>query len=334
MPQFINLNAAEKNELILRASSHLNIAPILVEKDFWVSWLLNKIFQQEVSKDITFKGGTSLSKCYGIISRFSEDLDLTLNRRIFNEGEEEQELSRKALERLIDSNDRLASDYVANTFKPILEKAIQSDLGDKGWQIIPDDTEPKNLRFFYPSVISTFDNPYVKQSVLLELGVRGEITPYETKTVKSFIDDMMQDMLMRESASIRTLSPVRTFWEKITLLHGENNRPKEKAFGDRLSRHYYDVHQLVKKGISENALTDLTLLLDVIEHKKKYFKAGWAKYEEAIPGTLAIYPHGDLREVLDEDYRKMEQMIFGPVPSFKKILETIKEFEDTVNQLG
>lgn len=332
MPRFINLNAAEKNELMLRASSHLNIAPVLVEKDFWVSWLLNKIFQQEVSKDITFKGGTSLSKCFGIISRFSEDLDLTLNRKIFHEELEEQELSGKALERLIDSNDRLASDYVAHTFKPILEKAIQSDLGEKGWQITPDETEPKNLRFFYPSIIKTFDNPYVKQSVLLEIGVRGGITPFETTTVKSFIDDLMKDILIGESAAIRTLSPVRTFWEKITLLHAENNRPKEKAFGDRLSRHYYDIHQLVQKGVAENALNDLSLLNDVIEHKKKYFRAGWAKYEEAMPGTLAIYPHEDLRELLDEDYRKMEQMIFGSIPSFAEILETIREFEEKVNK--
>lgn len=133
MPQFINLNTAEKNDLILQVSSHLNIAPILVEKDFWVSWLLNKIFKQEISKDITFKGGTSLSKCFGLISRFSEDLDLTLNRKIFNEGMEDKGLSGKAFERLLDANDRLASDYVTHTFKPILERAIQSDLGEKGW---------------------------------------------------------------------------------------------------------------------------------------------------------------------------------------------------------
>ena len=200
--------------------------------------------------------------------------------------------------------------------------------------MIPDETEPKNLRFLYPSIIKTFDNPYVKQSVLLEFGVRGEISPFETKTVTSFIDGVMKDILVGENAPIRTLSPVRTFWEKITLLHGENNRPQEKLFGDRLSRHYYDVYQLVEKGIGENALSDLSLLKDVIEHKKKYFKAGWAKYEEAIPGTLAIYPHENLRELLEEDYKQMEQMIFGSLPSFKAILETIQEFEEKVNRVA
>ncbi|MBA3814637.1 MAG: nucleotidyl transferase AbiEii/AbiGii toxin family protein [Alphaproteobacteria bacterium] len=331
MPQFIDLNRAEKNEIILRVSSHLKIAPVLVEKDFWVSWLLNKIFQQDFSKDITFKGGTSLSKCFGIISRFSEDLDLTINRDIFNGGQNNQELSRNALEKLIDSHDKLASAYVTNTFKPILEKAIRVDLKDNHWQLVPDENEPKNLRFIYPSIIKTFDNPYVKQSVLIELGVRGEITPFEVKTVNSFIDDVMADILETEASLIRTLSPNRTFWEKITLLHAENNRPQQKLSGDRLSRHYYDVHQLVEKGVADVALQDLSLLRDVIEHKKKYFRAGWAKYEEAVPGSLRIYPHNNLKKELVEDYKQMEQMIFDTIHSFNEILEAIKNFEETLN---
>ncbi len=332
MPQFIDLDSAEQNELILRVSSQLKIAPILVEKDFWVSWLLNKIFQQDISKDITFKGGTSLSKCFGIISRFSEDLDLTINRDIFNEGKDDQELSRKALEKAIASRDRLASAYVTSIFKPTLEKTIQTDLGSKSWQIISDESEPKNLRFVYPSVLKAFDNTYVKQSVLMEFGVRGDIAPFEIKTVTSFIDKIMGDILEAESSPIRTLSPHRTFWEKITLLHAENNRPQEKPSGDRISRHYYDVHQLITKGVADLALHDLTLLQDVIEHKKKYFRAGWARYEEAVPGSLKIYPQDALRKVLIEDYQEMEQMIFGLIPSFNEILETIKEFEETLNR--
>ncbi|MBP9692249.1 MAG: nucleotidyl transferase AbiEii/AbiGii toxin family protein [Alphaproteobacteria bacterium] len=302
-----------------------------MEKDFWVSWLLNKIFQQEISKDITFKGGTSLSKCFGIISRFSEDLDLTINRAIFNEGKDDQGLSRKALEKAIDSRDRLASAYVTNIFKPTLEKAIQADLGDEGWQIVSDESEPKNLRFVYPSVLKAFDNIYIKQSVLMEFGVRGDIAPFEIKTVTSFIDNIMADILEAENSPIRTLSPHRTFWEKITLLHAENNRPQEKTSGDRISRHYYDVHQLIMKGIADLALQDLALLKDVIEHKKKYFRTGWAKYEEAIPGSLKIYPQEALKKALVEDYQEMEQMIFGFIPSFNEVLETIKKFEETLN---
>ncbi len=331
MPQFINLTSLEKNELLLRTSSKLNISPILLEKDFWVSWLLNKIFQQEFSKDITFKGGTSLSKCYGYISRFSEDIDLTINRRIFMSDIDDNELSKKGLEKLIDKNDKLASNYVLDSFKPLLENVIVKDLGVEGWQIIPDEVEPKNIRFYYPSILKTMDNPYIKKSVLLELGVRGDIDPFEIRTVKSYVEESFSDILDFETVSIRTLSPVRTFWEKITLIHAENNRPAEKALGDRLSRHYYDIHQLLKNGIADSALKDLSLLYDVIDHKNKYFRSGWTKYEEAIPGSLCITPHVTLREKLDSDYRQMEQMIFGSIPAFSDVLESIRMFENQLN---
>lgn len=333
MPQFISLTKAERNELIIRASSKLNISPILVEKDFWVSWLLNKIFQHEISKDLTFKGGTSLSKCYGLISRFSEDIDLTINRKIFSNQESEESLSNKGLQRLIESNDKHASDFVNQSFKPALEDIFTSELGEECWTIIPDEDEPKNLRFHYPSGITTTKDPYIKQSVLIELGVRGEINPHETKTVMSYMEIAFTDILEPESAVIRTLSPIRTFWEKITLLHAENHRPLDKTFGDRLSRHYYDLHQLIKAGISQTALSDLTLLYDVINHKKKYFRAGWAQYDTAIPGTLSIVPNQRLQEPLLKDYTQMENMLFGEIPQFESIIESLKTFEDQINGL-
>jgi len=334
MRQFISLSQPEKNELIIRASSKLHISPVLVEKDFWVSWLLNKIFQHEISKDITFKGGTSLSKCYGIISRFSEDIDLTIDRKIFNNPENEKSLSNKGLQRLIESNDKHASDFVNQTFKPTLEGIFTIELGKVGWKITPDEDEPKNLRFYYPSGITTTNDPYVKQSILIELGVRGEINPHETKTVISYMENAFADILEPEIAEIRTLSPVRTFWEKITLIHAENHRPREKSFGDRLSRHYYDLHLLIKDGIANKAVSNLALLSDVIDHKKKYFRAGWAQYETAIPGTLSIVPNPYLQEVLEKDYAQMQHMLFGDKPEFQTIIESLKGFEETVNNLA
>ncbi len=122
-----------------------------------------------------------------------------------------------------------------------------------------------------------------------------------------------------------------TFWEKITLLHAENNRPKDKIFRDRLSRHYYDVYQLIKSGIDDLAIGDFPLLHDVIEHKKKYFKVGWAKYEEAIPGTIRIYPHDALLKSLRDDYRQMEHMLFGEIPDLDTVIQVIKDFENRLN---
>jgi hypothetical protein len=334
MPKFTQLTKAEKNDLLLRASSRLNISPILLEKDFWVSWLLNKIFQDGLSKDITFKGGTSLSKCYGIISRFSEDIDLTIDRKIFNEAVNEKELSNKGLKKLIESNDHDASDFVNQQFKPMLEKSIKSEIGEAGWEILPDADESKNLRFFYPSAIEIIPNSYVKQSILIELGARGEINPYEMKAVTSYTESLFPEILEIDQADIRTLSPVRTFWEKVTLLHAENHRPKDKIQGDRLSRHYYDVHQLITAGVSDVAIGNIDLLLDVIDHKKKYFRSAWAQYETAIPETIKIVPHSALQKMLSDDYGQMESMIFGEIPSFQTILDTLQNFEKKVNDSG
>lgn len=328
---FVELSPDEQNDLILRTAAKLNIAPILIEKDFWVSWLLNKIFSLQIAKDITFKGGTSLSKCYSIISRFSEDIDLTIDRNLFVGDTSDTGLSGKGFQRLIKETDLEGSVFVNDVFKPKLEESIGLILKENSWSITRDENEHKNLRFFYPSSQKQDENDYVRQSILIEFGVRGDITPSEDNYVSSYIEQSFSGLLYLEQAPIRTLSPIRTFWEKITLIHSENNRPKDKQFGDRLSRHYYDIYQLIHKGIGQKALKDISLLHDVIRHKSKYFKSAWANYETAVPPTLSIYPNDLLKQKLQEDYRQMRGMLFGNPPSFDEILEAIEKFQNELN---
>ena len=332
MPQYIDLSSAEKNELLFRASASTKISPILLEKDYWVSWLLNLIFQMDESKDMIFKGGTSLSKCYGFIQRFSEDIDLTIDKSIYSEETDSTNLSGKKFEKLLESNDAKAIHFVQNVFREKLEDLIHQALKpDQKWSLSQDTSEKKNLRFFYPSIISAVDNAYVKQSVLIEIGVRGDVYPCQDKEVKSYVEEQLPALLVEKHTKIKTLSPVRTFWEKITLLHAENNRPETKLLGDRMSRHYYDVHKLIEAGVSDLALQDMPLLTDVITNKKKYFRASWAKYEEAKPGTLKIIPNETLMKSLELDYQSMEQMIFGVVPKFSEIVQSIEKFQKQFN---
>lgn len=332
--QFIHLSDAEKNELILRTSSNLGISPILIEKDFWVSWLLNTIFGDEISKNITFKGGTSLSKCYSLISRFSEDIDLTIDRKLFADSTNEESLSGKAFQRSIESVDMEANKFVQEIFRPWLENTLGEFLVGLKWELQSQDQELKNLRFYYPSTQKRSDNPYINQSVLIEFGVRGRIEPFETKFVSSYVDQQFSGLLHSNRNNIRTLSPLRTFWEKATLLHAENNRPRDKTHGDRLSRHYYDIYQLIKGGISEQALQELPLLYDVIDHKRKYFRVAWAKYEEAVPKTILLTPHKDLSSLLETDYKQMQGMLFGEAPGFSDIIKSISSFENELRQLA
>lgn len=331
LPQYINLSAEEKNELLFRASASTKISPILLEKDFWVCWLLDQIFQMKESHNIIFKGGTSLSKSYGLIQRFSEDIDLTINKSIFSEGIIEADLSGKQFARLLESYDEKAIDFIQNSFRKNLEALIRKGLSSQPWSLTQDTSEKKNLRFFYPTVINAADNPYVEQSILLEMGIRGGTNPCEDKTVKSYIAEQFPNILQESRTIIRTLSPIRTFWEKITLLHAENHRPETKELGDRMSRHYYDVYKMIQANITELALKDMDLLDDVIENKKKYFRRAWAQYDSAKPGTLNILPNKALMAYLEADYKKMEQMIFGEIPSFARVIHTIQEFEKSFN---
>ena len=283
------------------------------------------------SKNMIFKGGTSLSKCYSLIQRFSEDIDLVIDKSIFPEGKKIEGLSGKKFEKLLKITKEKAVDFIQNTFKAKLEESIRQALPNQEWKLSPSQKDGGNLEFFYPCIISTADNSYVKQFILIEMGVKGDIYPCEDKEVKSYAEAQFPELLKEKHTKIRTLLPIRTFWEKITLLHMENNRPKTKELGDRLSRHYYDVHRMIKAGISDMALKDMSLLNDVIINKKAYFRAAWAQYDKAQPGTLKIIPNEALMESLVVDYESMRQMIFGEVPEFSEIIQSIQRFEGLFN---
>jgi hypothetical protein len=327
---YTKLSAAEQLELLTRASSKTKISPLLIEKDFWVVFLLNQIFNSPLSNELTFKGGTSLSKCFGLISRFSEDIDLTIDSSIFNNTLENITLSGKEQKRLLQQNNDSGIHYINEKFIPILTKQLENAMIDTKWEFKIDEHEPKNIRFFYPSVV-TLSNDYIKNSILLELGVRGRISPFVFCTISSLVEDNNLEVLEKQKPStIRTLSFIRTFWEKITILHAENHR-KSGMTGDRLSRHYYDVYQMIINGISKDGLKHIDILNDVIENKKTNFRCAWAEYEKAVPGTLNIFPNKNLIDYLKNDYKKMDFMIFDKKPSFEDIMNAIETFQKEFN---
>jgi predicted nucleotidyltransferase component of viral defense system len=331
LQQFIDLDVIAKNELLLRASSRRSISPLLLEKDFWVSWILNIIFQMPNSNNFIFKGGTSLSKCFNIINRFSEDIDITIDKNLFSNNYSIEGLSNNKLQKLIEDVDKKAILYVHEEFSTQLIKKIHEQLkNEKEWDLLIDHKDPKSLRFYYPNPIELMESSYVHQSVLIEIGVKGDVFPSEEKIVTSYVEEEFRELLKISTTPIHTLSPLRTFWEKITLLHAENNRPRVKT-GDRLSRHYYDVYQLIKAGVFDEAKNNMELLKDVIKNKTLYYRSAWARYEEAYPGSLNITPNIELRKLLEKDYEKMKSMIFGEAPSFTDIMYSIAFCESTLN---
>jgi hypothetical protein len=316
-------------------------SPVIIEKDFWVCWALEQIFKiPEINSHITFKGGTSLSKCYNIINRFSEDCDLTLSKEFIGITEDAGALSQKGSNQRKKSLENLTTvtiDKINNVIKPLLTttfEKILSNYEDNTWRIETDSEEKQNLLFYYPSVFAPEGKEYVQRIVKLEFGARGDSKPNEVKTICPYLYDILSLADTNPSISVNTLTATRTFWEKATLLHEQFHRDPNKPLKNRMFRHYYDIVMLHKYKISDEALKDLELLDIVIMNKKVYFQSTRANYETARVGTIRIAPNTETIGEIKKDYLKMTEMFFGEPPDFNEIIQKLKEIENTINSHG
>ena len=314
--------------------------PIIIEKDFWVCWTLNQIFSNgDLSPHVIFKGGTSLSKCYNMIERFSEDLDLTLCKKFIGieEGNDPaKEMSRKKRDKRLDELSTKVKEKISGEIKGILTTVFKANLSDyfkdTDWQLDIDDNDDQSLIFHYPSCFPNKRDEYVQSAVKLEFGARGDINPFEKKTITSYCQQFIPELFNdTPEITVPTLLAKRTYWEKITLLHAEYHRAPETSAPSRLFRHYYDVVMLDNNHLTQEALQDIQLLEDVVKNKSIYFPAKWANYEEAAIGTLRLYPNKAFISQLKQDHSKMLDMFFGDVPNFEETMENIKRIEQVIN---
>ncbi len=337
MNKFASLPHKEKRAYFEVAAANLNIMPQLVEKDFWVCWILKVLFSlPEVGEHLTFKGGTSLSKCYDVIKRFSEDIDISIERSFLSGSgpiEPDREESNK------ENQKRLKELHVACTKKiddvifPALKKSIASVLIDKKeWKLELDveDEDGQTILFVFPHAMTSNSENYIRSSVKIELGARSDHWPVETATVVPYIANVGGHLAI-EGASVRVLAAERTFWEKATILHMIYHYQAEKNVPSRMSRHYYDIYAMANSSIYKRALESISLLKSVADHKSLFFKANWAHYETAKPGTLKLSPREDQMSQLKNDYRMMQQMFFEEPPSFDQIMEKLRVVEEKIN---
>lgn len=267
------------NESTARSQTIKN--PIIIEKDFWVCWTLHQIFSHEnLAPHIIFKGGTSLSKCYNMIERFSEDIDLTLCKKYIgiDEGNDPANATTDSQrgKRLKKLSEKL-KEKVSKDIKDLLTKTFSNNLSsyfkDSEWRLdLEDDNNNLSLIFHYPSCLPKEKDSYIESAVKLEFGARGDISPFESRQVTPYCQQLIPE-LYNETPDIvvPTLLAKRTFWEKITLLHAEHYRPKEKGLPRRLFRHYYDIVMLDQNNLTQEALQDIQLLTDVVRNKAIYF---------------------------------------------------------------
>ncbi len=340
MDAFAQASVENRRLAFEQAASKRQLSPQIVEKDFWVCWTLKQLFTlQTIGEHLIFKGGTSLSKVFKVIERFSEDIDVSIDRGFLGFGgdnEPEAGSSNKEKQRRIDALRVACQQKIANELQPALEAVIRSKVrGGEAWSLRADATDPdgQTLLFDYPSAWPAVGVAYVRQTVKIEMGARADHWPCEAKSVAPYVAEEFPHVFRETSCAVKVLSVERTFWEKATILHAEFHRPSDKAMPDRFSRHYCDFYELIHRGVATSAAQRLDLLERVAQHKSLFFKSSWAKYGEATKGSLKIYPPDHRINVLREDCARMQEMFFGEPPEFNTMMAALKEWETQFNRI-
>jgi hypothetical protein len=334
---FALLPAAERATVFREAAARSRLgSATIIEKDFWVCWTLQRIFSIPTLPGPLFKGGTSLSKVYKVIERFSEDVDIVLDRHALGFIGAEDPANIAGTNRRNRKLDELAG-KCAETVQAIVRNELQSSfrsiLGEADWEINEDpaDADRQSLLFAYPLGLEADLyglGTYIRPIVRLEFGCRGDVWPSEQKSIQPYIADALPGLLAQPTAEVHVLRPERTFWEKATLLHAVFHSGKMPP---RLSRHHYDLSRLYRHEYGQAALNDGELLASVVEHKKVFFREAAARYDLARPGSLRVCPPDSLVPKIRSDYRQMREMFFGEGPPFDQVIADLKELEDRVN---
>ena len=342
MDDVARIPASDRRDLFTASASKRALSVVIVEKDFWVCWVLKKIFSlADPPADLVFKGGTSLSKVWGVIDRFSEDVDLSFNRSDLGFGDDADPArapSTKKRDRQLERLSVACAAMIRDQFVPRLKEAFPNALGTvagDNWQIEIDPDDEQSVLFHYPTTASGGSGDeaaYLRTVVKLELGARSEHWPSEEAEIRPFAAEDFPSAFRSPTGRVKVVSAERTFWEKVTILHSWYHAAPDRPLRDRQSRHYYDVFKLFQSPLGKKAVNDLGLLQSVALHKSVFFASAWARYDQAVPGTLRLAPPDFRLPELERDYSFMRnEMIFGNAPSLAEIVDVLREIERQVN---
>ncbi|WP_066776308.1 nucleotidyl transferase AbiEii/AbiGii toxin family protein [Sphingomonas sp. CCH5-D11] len=318
-----------------------------VEKDFWVCWTLDALFNGLPSDRprLLFKGGTSLSKGFGLIERFSEDIDVTVFRDDLGESvgiAELGKLSGKKRRARLDSIRAACQGYVTGSLRDELTDLLRSRLTAAGGDpdtarvdVDEDDPDGQTLLLWYPA--ATQVSEYIRAAVKIESGAKSALDPNSLRTVKPYVDDDVPGLDFAVP-NVTVVDAERTFWDKVVILHGLrrwfDRRGELRGGGQRVSRHYYDVHRLMDAPLAVAAIKDVRLGADCVAHARMFFDRPDFDLASAEPGRFALEPHDGMVEALRRDYGAMQGMIFGEPPAFDDVLRSIAGLEGQLNAEG
>lgn len=324
----------ELKELFQATAYKMGLPETIAEKDFWVCFLLDHLFHDSSFNDaFVFKGGTSLSKAFHVIERFSEDIDLILDwtKLDYPADEPWEERSNNQQDKF---NKRMNADaalFYVEKLVPTLNYEIESKLGLKDCFEI-DANDPMIVLFKYP-VLFPDSKQYLRPYVQLEIGPIAEWLPSTQVEITPFAAEYYPQLFSKKTTFVRTIDVERTFWEKITILHKIKNWPEGKPVQKRYARHLYDVFQMVHSEVKQMAFAKKELLERDVLFKKKFYYAKTMPYDTLTLQQVQLVPEGRILEELKTDYEAMKNMIYGPKPAFDEIIECLKNLEKEIHQL-
>jgi hypothetical protein len=343
--EFLKAAPEDRRDVFLGAARRMGTPAQNIEKDFWVCWTLDALFNglPEGHPRLLFKGGTSLSKAYSLISRFSEDIDVTVFRDDIGHAasvEELEALSRKKRQAKLDAIKTACRDYIHDTLFPQLSILVRAVLSAAGidshlGSMVVDDHDPdgQTILFWYPSAIGPPDT-YIRPAVKIESGAKSALEQHCTVAIRPDVSKEVSGISL-EVANVTTVLPSRTFWDKVVILHGlrrwYENRGVLRSQGQRVSRHYYDVHCMMRSGAVAGAIDDHVLASDCVRHARMFFGSPDLGLDTAAPGTFVLGPTGNMLADLRRDYERMAGMIIGEVPGFDEVIESVHKLEARVN---
>ena len=338
--KFIDLSKEDRTDVLNRVSTELNIRQReVIEKDWWVTAVLRALFNLPYAKHLSFKGGTSLSKCWNLIDRFSEDIDIAIDREFLGfEGT----LSKNQIS---DKLRRKSCSFVRETMQHNLaEQLCKSGISKDKFKINVDitpitTTDPEIIDINYDSVLSFSINEkegqYILPKVKVEVSGRSMSEPISEVAINSMIDQVYPKAPFTEPKfNVRAVLPERTFLEKVFLLHEEFAKPKDLIRVERMSRHMYDIGQMLKTPIAENAVRNKQLYREVINHRRTFIGLRGFDYNTLYPNTLNIIPPVSIIKQWETDYENMRlHMIYGESVSFEELINNLKDLNENIRNL-
>lgn len=332
--KFIDIPEESQRQAINTVALNSGLPPSSIEKDWWVTQVLKALHSLPYSEHIAFKGGTSLSKCWNLIERFSEDIDIAISREYLGFS---GELSKTQIS---DKLRRAACAFVREKMQfdvkeALINQGIRSDAFSVDVVITPiTTTDPEVITITYQSLYDV--SPYIKNTVKIEISGRAMIEPIERKAISSVIDSTYPATPFAEKEfEVNAVIPERTFLEKVFLLHEEFRKDEVRV--ERMSRHIYDLVMMMnsKEHIDERAIANEELYRAVLEHRRKFIGLKGFDYDELYPATLCIVPKEEIAHQWEEDYQFMcEHMIYGETPSFTSLIDNIKMLNGRIQQLN